>query len=55
MPADQARLRAMTAEATQLRAGLRYGEPPAQARGLTEDERRAQSPTSRLWPIFRAP
>lgn len=40
------------AEAAQLRAGLRYGTPPAQKPAVTEDERREQSPTSALWPRF---
>lgn len=50
--ADLDRIRA---EAAQLRAGLRYGQPPAQKPGVTEDERREQSPTGHLWPVFVEP
>jgi hypothetical protein len=43
------------AGAVQLRAGLRWGQPPPQKPAVSEDERRRQSPTSALWPVFRAP
>lgn len=55
MPPDRPDLDRMRAASTQLRAGLRYGEPPAQARPVSEDERRAQSSTARLWPVWRSP
>lgn len=49
---DLARIRA---EAVELRAGLRYGRPPPQKPAISEDERREQSPTSELWPVFVEP
>jgi hypothetical protein len=47
-------LERIRAEAVQLRAGLQ-GQPPPQKPGLSEDERRRQSPTGHLWPRFAEP
>lgn len=47
-------LERIRAEAVQLRAGLQ-GQPPPQKPALTEDERRRQSPTAALWPLFKSP
>ena len=55
MPADETRLRALAAEATRLRTAIRYGRPTQQAGSVSYEERRAQSPTRDLWPVFREP
>lgn len=41
-----------TVTAAELRAALRYGEPPSQPASISRDAARARSSTAELWPVF---